>query len=124
MHHQTTPTPPLALVDKLLAQASGSRSAEAAVIVLVGAVQGRLLDAVTLLGEDDTMAEIDWAATRDTTGYLSGGERRLLTLADSLASGNPVDLADVLTGLDSWSAQVVVDAIAHAAGVHHWGYDR
>lgn len=124
MHHQTTPTPPLALVDKLLAQASGSRSAEAAVIVLVGAVQGRLLDAVTLLGEDDTMAEIDWAATRDTTGYLSGGERRLLTLADSLASGNPVDLADVLTGLDSWSAQVVVDAIAHAAGVHHRGYDR
>jgi ABC-type transport system involved in cytochrome bd biosynthesis fused ATPase/permease subunit len=112
------------LADKLLAQAQGSRPAEAAVIVLVEALQGRLLDAVTLLGENDTMAEIDWPSTREATGYLSGGERRLLALADSLASGHPVDLSDTLTGLDSWNAQVVVDAMAHAAGVHHWGYDR
>ena len=112
------------LVDKLLAQATGSRPAEAALLILTEALNGRLLDAVRLLGDNDTMAEIDWPATRTSTGYLSGGERRLLALADSLASGHPVDLADTVTGLDDWNAHVVVDAIAHATGVHHWGYDR
>ena len=120
----TQPTSSTTLVDKLLAQASGSRPAEAAIIILVEAINGRLLDALTLLGENDSLAEIDWPATRETTGYLSGGERRLLAVADSLASGQPVDLADTLTGLDHYNAQVVVDAIAHATDVHHWGYDR
>jgi hypothetical protein len=122
---ETTPVDqPLSRADKLLNQAAGCRPAEAAVIILIQAISGRLLDAVTLLGENHTMAEIDWPATRETTGYLSGGERRFLALADSLASGHPVDLADTVTGLDDWNARVVVDAIAHAAGVHHWGYDR
>ena len=35
-----------------------------------------------------------------------------------------VDLADCLSGLDTYNAQVVVDAIAHAAGIHFAGYDR
>jgi ABC-type lipoprotein export system ATPase subunit len=60
------------------------------------------------------MAAIDWDTTRKTTGYLSGGERRLLALADSLATGQHVDLADTLTGLDGHSSQAVVNALAHA----------
>ena len=55
---------------------------------------------------------------------MSGGERRLLAIAASLGSGEPVDLADALTGLDSWNAQVVVDAIAHAADALSWQFDR
>lgn len=124
MHTQPTSLAPLALADKLLNQADGDRTVEAAVIVLVEAVHGHLLDAVSLAWEDDARAQIDWDATRTTTGYLSGGERRVLAVADSLASGHPVDLADVLTGLDTWNSQVLVEAIAHATGIHSWGYDR
>jgi ABC-type transport system involved in cytochrome bd biosynthesis fused ATPase/permease subunit len=124
MHTQPTSVEPLALADKLLNQAAGSTTGEAAIIVLVEAVGGQLLNSLTLLGQNDTMAEVDWPATRLATGPLSGGERRLLTLADSLASGHPIDLADTLTGLDTWNSQVVVDAIAHATGIHAWGYDR
>ena len=123
MHHQPI-CPPRSLAAKLLAQASGFRPAEAAIIMLIGALDGRLLDAVTLLGANDQTAEIDWPATLTSTSYLSGGERRLMALAASLGSGEPVDLADNLTGLDSRSADVVVEAIAHATGVRSWGYDR
>jgi alpha-D-ribose 1-methylphosphonate 5-triphosphate synthase subunit PhnL len=85
---------------------------------------GRLLEFVCLAWEDDHMAAIDWSATRLNTGWLSGGERRLLEIADSLASGHPVNLADTLTGLDPANSQTVVDAVAHATGVQRWGYDR
>ena len=43
-------------------------------------------------------------------------ERRVLLLAASLAGGVPVDLSDVLTGLDEATAALVADVIAHAAG--------
>jgi hypothetical protein len=115
---------PATLADKLNIYAFGTCHLEAANHILTRAVQGRLLDALQLRWEDDEAAEIDWPATLDTAGYLSGGERRLLAVAASLGSGHPVDLVDALGGLDNWNAQVVVDAIAHAAGVHFAGYDR
>jgi hypothetical protein len=115
---------PATLADKLHVRAFGTTHLEAACHVLTRAVSGRLLDALQLVWEDEDAAEIDWPATLASTGYLSGGERRLLNLAASLGHGHPVDLADALTGLDTWNAQVVVDAIAHAAGVHFAGYDR
>jgi 1,6-anhydro-N-acetylmuramate kinase len=54
------------------------------------------------------------------TGRLicSGSERRVLLLAASLGEGVPVDLSDVLTGLDEATTALVVNAIAHAGG--HW----
>jgi ABC-type glutathione transport system ATPase component len=115
---------PATLADKLLNHANGSRTAEAAILILLDTAGGRLLDAVTLLGESDTMAEIDWPTTRTAPGHLSGGERRLLALADSLATGHPVDLADTLTGLDATNSRAVLDAIAHATGTYLWGYDQ
>ena len=115
---------PATLADKLNIYAFGICHLEAANYILTRAVQGRLLDTLQLVWEDDEAAEIDWPATLTTTGYLSGGERRLLTLAASLGSGHPVELVDALGGLDTWNAQVVVDAIAHAAGVHFAGYDQ
>jgi hypothetical protein len=66
------------------------------------------------------MAEIDWDATITAlaAGELpcSGGERRILRLAASLASGIPVDLRDNITGLDQHNIQRLISAIRHASG--------
>jgi hypothetical protein len=67
-----------------------------------------------------TMANIDWPAaiTALDAGELpcSGGERRLLRLAASLADGIPVDLRDTLTGLDTRNIALTVTAVLHASG--------
>jgi hypothetical protein len=115
---------PATLAEKLNIYAFGTCHLEAANHILTHCVQGRLLDTLQLTWEDDEAAEIDWPATLAQAGYLSGGERRLLKLAASLGSGHPVDLADALGGLDTWNAKVVVDAIAHAVGIHFAGFDR
>jgi hypothetical protein len=66
------------------------------------------------------MAAIDWdaAATALAVGELpcSGGERRILALAASLAAGIPVDLGDAVAGLDDRNTRHLVAAIHHAAG--------
>ena len=63
----------------------------------------------------------DWeaAVTALHAGELpaSGGERRMLLLASSLAGGTPVSLNDTLVGLDHRNANLVVRAVAHAAGL-------
>lgn len=69
-----------------------------------------------------TMAVIDWdaAITALNAGELpcSGGERRILTLAASLAGGIPipVDLSDAVTGLDDRNIRRLLTAIHHASG--------
>jgi hypothetical protein len=66
------------------------------------------------------LASIDWeaAVTALHAGELpaSGGERRMLLLASSIAGGIPVNLNDILPGIDRRNANLVVRAIAHAAG--------
>jgi hypothetical protein len=72
-------------------------------------------DGVTLL------ASLDWetAVTAFHAGELpaSGGERRMLLLASSIASGTPVSLNDTLAGINSRNATLTVRAVAHAAGL-------
>jgi hypothetical protein len=67
-----------------------------------------------------TMAAIDWPAaiTALDNGGLpsSGGERRVLRLAASLADGIPVDLRDAFTGMDAANVDRAVRAMLHAAG--------
>jgi hypothetical protein len=67
------------------------------------------------------MAAIDWeaAATALHSGGLpcSGGERRILQLAASLAAGTPVSLRDTVTGLDHRNANLLVAAVRHAVGL-------
>jgi ABC-type cobalamin/Fe3+-siderophores transport system ATPase subunit len=46
----------------------------------------------------------------------SGGERRMLRLAASIAGGTPISLCDTLTGLDTSNIDLVTAAIRHAAG--------
>jgi ABC-type transport system involved in cytochrome bd biosynthesis fused ATPase/permease subunit len=66
------------------------------------------------------MAAIDWpaAAAALGTGGLpcSGGERRSLELAASLAGQSTVILGDVVTGLDDRSTRILVKAVLHASG--------
>lgn len=66
------------------------------------------------------IAGIDWhaAITALDTGGLacSGGERRMLRLAASLAGGIPVDLRDAVTGLDDRNTNLLMSAILRASG--------
>ncbi|MGH3224516.1 MAG: hypothetical protein ACRDPY_38520 [Streptosporangiaceae bacterium] len=72
-------------------------------------------DGVTLLASADWQA----AVTALHAGEMpaSGGERRMLLLAASLAGGTPVSLNDTLAGIDDRNAILVVSAVAHAAGL-------
>lgn len=66
------------------------------------------------------MAAIDWPAAiaaLDGGGLpCSGGERRVLRIAASLAEGIPVDLRDALTGMDATNVGRAIRAMLHAAG--------
>jgi hypothetical protein len=72
-------------------------------------------DGVTLLASTDWEA----AVTALHAGELpaSGGERRMLLLAASIAGGTPVSLNDALPGIDRRNASLVVSAVAYAAGL-------
>lgn len=62
-------------------------------------------------------AAIDWAAAL-SAGALpcSSGEKRILHLAASLATGLPADLRDTMTGLDHRNLALAIDALMHASG--------
>jgi hypothetical protein len=66
------------------------------------------------------MAVVDWPAAITTlqAGYLpcSGGEHRILLIAASLAEGIPVDLSEVLTGLDEANLDLIAATVLHAGG--------
>lgn len=54
-------------------------------------------------------------------GGLSGGERRVLTIVVALADSTGtrrIDLTDVVTGIDRENLDLVLAALAHAAGSH------
>lgn len=65
-------------------------------------------------------AAIDWeaAACALEAGSLpcSGGERRMLTLASSLAGRAPVILGDAITGIDDRNVGLLVKAVLHTSG--------
>lgn len=66
------------------------------------------------------MAWVDWedASRALDVGRLpcSSSEGQILRIAASIAEGVPVDLHDVLSGLDDHNLSLVVKAVAHAAG--------
>ena len=65
-------------------------------------------------------AAIDWeaaAATLEAGGLpSSGGERRMLRLAASLAGQATVILGDAITGIDGRNTGLLVKAVLHASG--------
>ena len=75
------------------------------------------VDTFTSLSDGVTpMAQINWDALQGAQLPLCGGERRILTLASSIAAGLPACLRDTLPGLDDRNLQLVITAIRHAAG--------
>ena len=66
------------------------------------------------------LAQIDWDAAISAlqAGQLpaSGGERRILQLAASIAARTPVCLHDTIPGLDNRNLNLLITAIRHAAG--------
>ena len=59
-------------------------------------------------------AWIDWDAAIEVAGRFSGGARRLIALAASLAAGHPVNLADALVGLDAHNTELVARCLIEA----------
>lgn len=113
----------------LLRAAVGDYAAEAAVLLLANAghwlpqLQGTGLitleqDAVT----GDRWAQIQWGEVDQALAagriFGSSGQVRVLRAAAGLADGQPVDLADLATGLDRPSLILLLAAIAHAGGSH------
>ena len=119
----------ITLAMALRACAAGFYPAEAGVGLIIGSgtflhrdnFTGCFIEYGTSISDGTTaMAAIDWdaAITALNAGELpcSGGERRILRLAASLAGGVPVDLRDAVTGLDDHNIQRLLTAISHAHG--------
>ena len=71
-----------------------------------------------IVSEPDGRLWIDADALRGGTGALSGGERRVLTMVAGLIDEAPVDVVDVVVGLDRANLHLVLAALAHGAGSH------
>jgi hypothetical protein len=80
----------------------------------------RHVETAVSIGDGTPMAWIDWGAViaaLDGGGLqASGGERRIVRIAASLAAGHPVSLRDAIPGLDQRSLGLVTAAVRHAAG--------
>ena len=114
--------------DDLRAWAKGSYTTEAGTELLLQAFGGRYaavgnpwIHASTPTPEGYVQgAWIDFAALAEhaDSGAFSGGERRFLLVAASLAENVPVVLRDVIPGLGRANLDLVLAAIAHAGGSH------
>jgi hypothetical protein len=119
---------PTALSTALRAHARGIYSLEAAVELLIDHRTWLRRNDFTTdfistghgLLTDAELTHVDWQAaiTALHTGALpcSGGERRILRLAASLADGIPVDLRDAITEIDADNITLLSKAILHASG--------
>lgn len=110
--------PDLTTADALRAWARGLLTLEAAVELLADAVGGRLLHGPWVRRDEHGRHWFDPDVAAAESGYLSGGERRVLAIASSLASAeHPVDLNDAVTGIDGQALRCLLNALAHAGGV-------
>lgn len=100
--------------------AHGTYPLEAAIELLVRAHAGRFAreEWAWIEPHDDRFTLNAERITPDTTGVLSGGERRLLRIAAALAGAAPSNLYEDVPGLDRHTLDLVLAAIAHAAGSH------
>lgn len=112
--------------DDLRAWARGMYTTEAATELLLRAFGGKFAEpgnpwihrSTGPEGPNQVSAWIDFASIPEEVGPLSGGERRFLMLAASLAEDVPVVLGDLVSGLDRENLDLVLAAIAHAGGSH------
>jgi len=113
----TAPSLPAAL----RAGAAGLYALEAAAGLIIAHATWLTRDDFTcFIAHGTQTAAIDWEAAVAAleAGCLpsSGGERRMLWLAASLAGHASVILGDAITGLDDRNTGLLVKAILHASG--------
>lgn len=105
--------------EKLRSWAEGLHHLEAATELLIRAFSGRFASpANPWVVMEDGELWIDFPAIPDYIGGLSDAERRLLLLTASLGGGAPVDLSEVLPGMDRHNLELVLAAVSHAGGTH------
>ncbi|SEO75523.1 hypothetical protein [Trujillonella endophytica] len=120
---------PVDVENALLRAALGDYSDEAAVLLLITSghwlPQLQSSGLITLDGNVDgegLWAHIAWpeldGAMRIGTITGTSSQRWVLRAAASIADGHPVDLGDLVTGLDRHALTLVLAAMAHAAGSH------
>src|SRR4051794_22362063 len=106
----------------LRAWAEGSYADEAGVELLIRAFDGRFAEPGCpwiCPGARPDWYWIDTDALVEHSGWMSGGERRVLAVVAALVDGRPIaDLADVLAGVDRRHLSLILAAMAHAGGSH------
>ncbi|SJN09906.1 hypothetical protein FM113_07595 [Leucobacter sp. 7(1)] len=91
---------------------------QAAVELLISFNGGHLLDGPWVRRTDAGSCWFDPEVAAAECGHLSGGQRRVLQVAMSLVSSkHPVDLGDVMTGIDPKAFVLVAQAIGQAYGL-------
>lgn len=108
------------IVRQLRDGAQGSPPMRAGVEVLLRAFDGRFghPSRPWIVTESDGHMWVDADALQDDTGAMSGGERRILVMVAARIDEGPVDVVDVVTGLDRANLQLVLASLAHDAGWH------
>lgn len=92
----------------------GHLPSEAGVELLIR--QGSLL----ITGENGAALDAETTIQRSLRhrGHLSGSQRRTADVAAALLNGSAIDLRETFGGLDRRDLQLVLAALAHAAGGH------
>lgn len=99
----------------LRAWARGLLPLEAAVELIAAADGGRLLFGPWIRLDACGQHWFDPGVAAVEEGVLSGGERRVLTIAMSLASAeHPLDLSDAVCGLDDDTLDAILRGLAHS----------
>ncbi|EYR62469.1 hypothetical protein N866_08290 [Actinotalea ferrariae CF5-4] len=100
--------------------ARGSLPVGAGVELLLRAFEGRFAGPSCrwVTSEPDGRTWVDVDALHAGAGVLSGGESRVLAMAAALIAETPVDVVDIVTGLDRPNLHLVLAALAHARGSH------
>lgn len=113
----------MSAADALRSWAKGDSALEAAVEILVGSHQnGQLIDGPWVRRHASGGYWFDADVADIEGGYLSGGQRRVLAIASSLASSaHRVDLRNAITGLDPEALRLVLVALARAGGLEPEG---
>lgn len=97
--------------------ARGDLALEAAVELITTALDGRQLVGPWVRQDEAGHLWFDADVAESEQGHLSGGEKRVLAIATSLASSDhPVDLGDAICGLDPDALDAVLEVLAHAGG--------
>lgn len=98
--------------------ARGSLPMEAGVELVLRSFGGRFArnSSAWIVTEPGGRIWLDADALRRQSGVFSGGERRVTAIVAALIDRTPVDIVDVVTGVDRANLHLILAALSHAAG--------